>query len=300
MITSKKTLFPLAIFMLVLSAWNSAAFAKQMTIEAAPSAVEESLLYQRFNTATDLYKEGKYNEAADILRYILTKDPENEHVRSYLERVVREEQIHSVKHEKEILDMAASIKRKKLDSLIRDGIDYYNAKDFDSALLKFSETQALDPENNTAKNYLEKLKKHYLAEARVDGLVQNWSNNATSVSPKNAKEQRVADFLKQAELEQRLGEILNIKKLEEIRSEHFILGPGDIIQIDVSGHPELTGMVSIRIDGDIMLPYVHDSIMAKGLIVEELDEKIKTALENYIQDPQVDVSEWNIRAGFST
>ena len=298
MMTSKKTFLLLAISLLALSFFNCTAFAKQVPTEATPSVTEsaptvvapgglagkeraalqrqyqyeirkkeilvspyfdtsavgpgaekssdqkkaeESLLYQRFNAAVGLYKSGKYDEAADILRYILEKDPENEYVRSYLERV----------------------------------------------------EQKTQP------------KKHYATETRVPSPAQNWAKNSGGVgnkrvatvkksiavtTQKNTKEQYVLDPLKQAELEQRVAEILNIKKLEEIKSEHFILGPGDTVQIDVSGHPELTGMANIRVDGELVLPYVHDSVMAEGLIVEELDEKITTALEKYIQDPQVDVS----------
>ena len=81
--------------------------------------------------------------------------------------------------------------------------------------------------------------------------------------------------------------------------EDYVLGPGDVLNIVVWDHPELTNPVGefrdavsagrlISADGTMFYPYIG-SFIAMGRTVGELREFIALALSRVIQSPQVDV-----------
>ena len=328
------------------------AIAGSSGVPAAPTKeeLEQEKLYRYFGVAVNLYKEQKLEEAAEILQYILDRDPEDEYIKSYLARVQKEMQIQ--KSDLKIADRSNAIflKKKKIETLVQDGIDSYKNRDYDTALLKFADALGLDPNNATASAYMNKLKQYYLKEMRVENIVQDWTkskslNNETGKTPastigaekgtdqkiaeaaekllndKNGNatqkaadetinknetsakplsddekmkkiilDKRAGSLLEQADLGYKIKEIIDSKELEEKKSKEFTLGPGDIVQISVRDHPELSGLTPLRLKGDIVLPLVNDTVIAKGLTVDELSEKVTEVLRRYVQDPYVNVS----------
>lgn len=70
--------------------------------------------------------------------------------------------------------------------------------------------------------------------------------------------------------------------------EHYIIGPGDSLQVFVRDNPNLTTTVPVRPDGRISIPLVQ-SIMAAGKTPGALASDLETALSRYIRSPLVTV-----------
>ena len=70
--------------------------------------------------------------------------------------------------------------------------------------------------------------------------------------------------------------------------EHYIIGPGDSLEIFVRDNPNLTTTVPVRPDGRISIPLVQ-SIMAAGKTPDELANDLQKALSQYIRYPLVTV-----------
>lgn len=66
------------------------------------------------------------------------------------------------------------------------------------------------------------------------------------------------------------------------QKNQYILGPRDVVEITVSGHPELSGKVPIDNNGNIELPMTEVVVPAAGLSIDELTQKISEALVKYV------------------
>jgi len=69
---------------------------------------------------------------------------------------------------------------------------------------------------------------------------------------------------------------------------HYIIGPGDTLQVFVWRNPELTSSVPVRPDGKISTPLVEDMV-AVGKTPSQLARDIEKVLAEYIRSPQVSV-----------
>lgn len=70
--------------------------------------------------------------------------------------------------------------------------------------------------------------------------------------------------------------------------EHYIIGPGDSLEIFVRDNPTLTTTVPVRPDGRVSIPLVQ-SMVAAGKTPEELAGDLEKELSRYIRDPLVTV-----------
>jgi polysaccharide export outer membrane protein len=68
----------------------------------------------------------------------------------------------------------------------------------------------------------------------------------------------------------------------------YLIGPGDLVSINVWRNPEVSASVSVRPDGKITTPLVED-LHASGKTSTELARDIEKALSKYIQQPVVTV-----------
>ena len=71
-------------------------------------------------------------------------------------------------------------------------------------------------------------------------------------------------------------------------SPDYVIGPGDILSINVMNEPEVTGKVPVRPDGIITVPLIGD-IQASGLTPDKLQATITTKLTDYVKQPSVTV-----------
>ncbi|MHB8425617.1 MAG: XrtA/PEP-CTERM system exopolysaccharide export protein [Gammaproteobacteria bacterium] len=69
---------------------------------------------------------------------------------------------------------------------------------------------------------------------------------------------------------------------------HYIIGPGDKLEIYVRDNPSLSIAVPVRPDGRISIPLVQ-SMVAAGKTPGELADNLQTALSRYIRNPLVTV-----------
>jgi len=68
----------------------------------------------------------------------------------------------------------------------------------------------------------------------------------------------------------------------------YVIGPGDMLNINVWRNPELSATVPVRPDGKITAPLVED-IVAIGKNPSDLAREMEARLKKYIQDPVVTI-----------
>src|SRR5271165_4751165 len=69
----------------------------------------------------------------------------------------------------------------------------------------------------------------------------------------------------------------------------YVIGPQDVVQIDVWKEPEITRTIPVRPDGKVSLPLVND-VQAAGLTAMQLAGVIREGLTKYLTSPQVTVT----------
>jgi polysaccharide export outer membrane protein len=77
-------------------------------------------------------------------------------------------------------------------------------------------------------------------------------------------------------------------RVTSVHQDSYVIGVGDMLDINVWKEPELSKAVPVRPDGMITLPLVGE-IKASGLTPVQLREQIATALGKVMSDPQVQV-----------
>jgi polysaccharide export outer membrane protein len=75
----------------------------------------------------------------------------------------------------------------------------------------------------------------------------------------------------------------------------YVIGPGDIIGVNVWKEPDVSKAVPVRSDGKISLPLAGE-LQASGITPKELEQAISGRLQSYISDPEVTVIVQEIRS----
>ena len=78
------------------------------------------------------------------------------------------------------------------------------------------------------------------------------------------------------------------QKSSEVDSTTYVIGPEDVLDINVWKEPDNSKTVPVRPDGKISLPLLND-VQAAGLTPMQLQETLKDGLKKFISDPQVTV-----------
>ena len=91
-------------------------------------------------------------------------------------------------------------------------------------------------------------------------------------------------------LEKNKKEELTIDYLKRLPTSEYILGPGDLLFINVSrDYPELKSLVRIDRQGTLYLPKIK-RIFVEGLSLNELNILLNKAFEEFVKFPSVEVS----------
>jgi polysaccharide export outer membrane protein len=69
----------------------------------------------------------------------------------------------------------------------------------------------------------------------------------------------------------------------------YLIGPEDILKIEVFQNNDLSRLVNVRPDGKITMPLIGD-LQAEGLTPERLTVQMKEALSQYMTSPEVTIS----------
>jgi polysaccharide export outer membrane protein len=75
----------------------------------------------------------------------------------------------------------------------------------------------------------------------------------------------------------------------------YVIGPEDILQITVWKNESLSRELAVRPDGKISLPLLHD-VQAAGLTPMQLQEKLATALAEFMPNPEIAVTVTDVRS----
>ncbi len=118
------------------------------------------------------------------------------------------------------------------------------------------------------------------------------SASSSMIADKEVKESTAnfvkADTNKPVALDEKDSEFVLDKAISSAYKGDYILGPGDLIAIDVFQVDELKGTVRVSSTGFIKLP-LTGKIMLGGLTVSEAESEISEKLLRYLQDPIVNV-----------
>jgi len=68
----------------------------------------------------------------------------------------------------------------------------------------------------------------------------------------------------------------------------YVIGPEDVLDINVWKEPDMTRTVPVRPDGKISLPLIND-VQASGSTPQQLAATVTEKLRKYVQEPQVTV-----------
>ena len=71
-------------------------------------------------------------------------------------------------------------------------------------------------------------------------------------------------------------------------SDEFVIGPGDILAINVWKEAEISRVVPVRSDGRISLPLIGE-VQSGGLTPKQLEAEITKGLKDYVAEPSVTV-----------
>jgi polysaccharide export outer membrane protein len=75
----------------------------------------------------------------------------------------------------------------------------------------------------------------------------------------------------------------------QVNDNNYVIGPEDVLNVNVWKEPEVSGSVPVRPDGKISLPLLND-VQAAGLTPMQLMNELTEKLKKFITDPRVTVT----------
>jgi polysaccharide export outer membrane protein len=72
-------------------------------------------------------------------------------------------------------------------------------------------------------------------------------------------------------------------------ADSYVIGPGDVLAVDVWKEPDLSKQAVVRLDGKISLPLVNE-VEAGGLTCGELRNQLTDKYQNFVSAPVVSVT----------
>jgi polysaccharide biosynthesis/export protein len=78
-------------------------------------------------------------------------------------------------------------------------------------------------------------------------------------------------------------------------SDEFVIGPGDVLAINVWKEADISKVIPVRSDGRISLPLIGE-LQASGLTPKQLEAEITKRLKDYVADPSVTVVVQEVRS----
>ena len=75
----------------------------------------------------------------------------------------------------------------------------------------------------------------------------------------------------------------------EKSDDSYVIGPGDVLSIDIWKEPDLSKQVSVRLDGHISLPLIND-VEVTGLTCTELRSQLMDKYKEYVDVPEISVT----------
>ncbi|MFM8394726.1 MAG: polysaccharide biosynthesis/export family protein [Acidobacteriota bacterium] len=90
---------------------------------------------------------------------------------------------------------------------------------------------------------------------------------------------------------------LPVEKSRGVARGDYRIGPGDVLQIDVAGEPELRRKVKVMELGTIRLPFIDRDLKIAGMSEAEVTTLLRQSYVSILKDPQVTVfiEEYNAR-----
>ena len=67
----------------------------------------------------------------------------------------------------------------------------------------------------------------------------------------------------------------------------YLLGPNDVVELRVFGEPQFDGVYTIDGDGNLVVPFVEQPIIAQCRNVKEIRKEVVGALSKFLKNPQV-------------
>jgi polysaccharide export outer membrane protein len=84
------------------------------------------------------------------------------------------------------------------------------------------------------------------------------------------------------------GEETKLAAMPATTDPAYLIGPEDVLDINVWKEPDMTRSVPVRPDGKISLPLIND-VEASGLTPQQLASNLTDKLRKFLTDPQVTV-----------
>jgi polysaccharide export outer membrane protein len=75
----------------------------------------------------------------------------------------------------------------------------------------------------------------------------------------------------------------------QVNDNNYVIGPEDVLNVNVWKEPDVSGAVPVRPDGKISLPLLND-VQAAGLTPMQLMNELTEKLKKFITDPRVTVT----------